>query len=94
MRPTRRGNLGLSAAPAASSALPTMSVAAAASTPTSAPIKPLSILILGGSGFTGPHQVRYALSRGYKLTLFNRGRRPKQWPAAVEEVIGDRDTGD
>lgn len=57
------------------------------------PIKPLSLLILGGSGFTGPHQVRYALSRGHKLTLFNRGRRPKEWPAAVEELTGDRDTG-
>lgn len=46
--------------------------------------KPLHILILGGTGFTGPHQVRYALSRGHKVTLFNRGRRPKEWPAAVE----------
>ena len=44
--------------------------------------------------FTGPHQVRYALSRGHKLTLFNRGRRPKEWPATVEELTGDRDTGD
>jgi 2'-hydroxyisoflavone reductase len=26
--------------------------------------KPLNILILGGTGFTGPHQVRYALERG------------------------------
>jgi 2'-hydroxyisoflavone reductase len=58
------------------------------------PIKPLSILILGGTGFTGPHQVRYALSRGHKVTLFNRGRKPKEWPAAVEELTGDRDTND
>ncbi len=58
------------------------------------PQKPLSILILGGTGFTGPHQVRYALSRGHKVTLFNRGRRPKEWPAAVEELTGDRDTND
>ena len=56
--------------------------------------KPLNILILGGTGFTGPHQVRYALSRGHKVTLFNRGRRPKEWPAAVEELTGDRDTND
>jgi 2'-hydroxyisoflavone reductase len=58
------------------------------------PIKPLSILILGGTGFTGPHQVRYALSRGHKVTLFNRGRKPKEWPAAVEELTGDRETND
>src|SRR6476620_2992251 len=56
--------------------------------------KPLSILILGGTGFTGPHQVRYALSRGHKITLFNRGRQPKTWPGHVEELIGDRNTGD
>jgi len=58
------------------------------------PAKKLNILILGGTGFTGPHQVRYALSRGHKLTLFNRGRRPKEWPAAVEELTGDREKND
>ena len=56
--------------------------------------KPLSILILGGTGLTGPHQVRYALSRGHQVTLFNRGRHPKEWPAHVEELTGDRDTND
>jgi 2'-hydroxyisoflavone reductase len=56
--------------------------------------KPLNILILGGTGFTGPHQVRYALARGHKLTLFNRGRRPKDWPGEVEELTGDRETAD
>ena len=56
--------------------------------------KSLRILILGGTGFTGPHQDRYALARGHKITLFNRGRRPKEWPAEVEELTGDRDTGD
>jgi 2'-hydroxyisoflavone reductase len=56
--------------------------------------RPLRILILGGTGFTGPHQVRYALARGHQLTLFNRGRRPKDWPGEVEELVGDRETGD
>ncbi|MCC6506269.1 MAG: epimerase [Aquimonas sp.] len=54
----------------------------------------MRILILGGTGFTGPHQVRYALQRGHQITLFNRGRKPKQWPGEVEELLGDRDTGD
>jgi len=53
----------------------------------------LRLLILGGTGFTGPHQVRYALARGHKLTLFNRGRRPKEWPGEVEELVGDRNLG-
>jgi nucleoside-diphosphate-sugar epimerase len=56
--------------------------------------KPLRILILGGTGFTGPHQVRYALGRGHQITLFNRGKQPHEWPGAVEELIGDRNTGD
>jgi 2'-hydroxyisoflavone reductase len=55
--------------------------------------RPLRILILGGTGFTGPHQVRYALARGHRLTLFNRGRHPREWPAPVEELVGDRNTG-
>lgn len=60
----------------------------------SAPPRPLRLLILGGTGFTGPHQVRYALSRGHHVTLFNRGRRPQDWPGAVEELTGDRDKGE
>lgn len=54
----------------------------------------MRLLILGGTGLTGPHQVRYALSRGHQVTLFNRGRRPKEWPAAVEELVGDREVND
>ena len=60
----------------------------------SAPIKPLNILILGGTGFTGPHQVAYALARGHKVTVFNRGRQGNPWPGKVEELLGDRNTGD
>lgn len=56
--------------------------------------RPLRILILGGTGFTGPHQVRYALARGHKVTLFNRGKQPHEWPGEVEELLGDRNTGD
>ncbi|KFN48249.1 NAD-dependent epimerase/dehydratase family protein [Arenimonas composti] len=57
--------------------------------------RPLRILILGGTGFTGPFQVAYALARGHKVTLFNRGRRPSpEWPGEVEQLHGDRNTGD
>jgi 2'-hydroxyisoflavone reductase len=54
-------------------------------------LKPLRILILGGTGFTGPYQVRYALSRGHKVTTFNRGKtHPGELPSEVEQLIGDR----
>lgn len=59
-----------------------------------APRKPLRILILGGTGFMGPHQVRYALGRGHKVTVFNRGRETVDWPGQVEALTGDRSTGD
>src|SRR5215472_14214492 len=54
-------------------------------------VKPMRILILGGTGFTGPFQVRYALSRGHKVTTFNRGKtHPSELPNEVEQLIGDR----
>ena len=54
-------------------------------------VRPLRILILGGTGFTGPYQVRYALSRGHKVTTFNRGKtHPGELPNEVEQLIGDR----
>src|ERR1051326_405616 len=52
--------------------------------------KPLDILILGGTGLTGPYQVRYALARGHKVTVFNRGRHNDRLPAGVTELVGDR----
>ncbi len=79
------GVLGLAARPSTALASSKMKQKAA---------QPLRILILGGTGFTGPHQVRYALARGHKLTLFNRGRQKKEWPGPVEELVGDRNTGD
>jgi 2'-hydroxyisoflavone reductase len=50
----------------------------------------MRLLILGGTGFIGPHQVRYALARGHHVTIFNRGRHKEAWPDPVEELIGDR----
>ena len=34
----------------------------------------MDILVLGGTGFLGPHLVELALAKGWKLTLFNRGK--------------------
>ncbi len=52
---------------------------------------PLNILILGGTGFTGPEQVEYALARGHRVTLFNRNKtRPDFFKGKVhEELVGD-----
>src|SRR5688500_18860500 len=50
----------------------------------------LRILILGGTGFIGPHQVRYARSRGHTLTLFNRGQSSPSLFPDIEQLRGDR----
>ncbi len=92
MPTTRRTVISGSSAFLAACAMPSLTAAATDSARIAS--KPLRILILGGTGFTGPHQVVYALTRGHKVTLFNRGRAPHAWPGEVEELIGDRNTGD
>ena len=83
--------VGLASAPALAATAP--HGAAAPLPPTPAP-KPLRILILGGTGFIGPHQVRYAQERGHTVTLFNRGKtNPGLFPN-VEKLQGDRAVGD
>lgn len=79
---------------AGGAALAALAGRGAMSAPIRPPVKPMNILILGGTGFTGPHQVAYALGRGHKVTVFNRGRQGNPWPGQVEELIGDRNAGD
>jgi 2'-hydroxyisoflavone reductase len=55
--------------------------------------KPQDILILGGTGFIGPHMVREALRRGHSVTLFNRGRTNNTLFPDLETIKGDRDNG-
>ncbi len=56
-----------------------------------APAAKKSILVLGGTGFLGPHVVTAALARGHTVTLFNRGKtHPSLFPD-VEKLRGDRD---
>ena len=85
---TRRQFLGASAAILGAS-ITRASLAAAASVAPAG--KKLSILVLGGTGFIGPHQVRYALARGHDVTVFNRGRNPGLFDGQVEELVGNRD---
>jgi 2'-hydroxyisoflavone reductase len=53
-------------------------------------VKPMKILILGGTAFLGPQIVEAAQARGHTLTLFNRGKtNPGLFPD-VEKLHGDR----
>lgn len=59
-----------------------------------AQVKPLRILILGGTGFIGPYQVQYALDRKHKVTLFNRGKTNSGLFPKVPRLVGDRNLPD
>lgn len=48
------------------------------------------LLVLGGTGFIGPHMVRAALAAGFEVTIFNRGRSNTHLFPNVENLIGDR----
>lgn len=51
-----------------------------------------TVLVLGGTGYIGPHLVDNLLVRGHTVTLFNRGKtKPGLFPN-VEKLIGDRNT--
>jgi len=56
-------------------------------------VAPLRILILGGTGFIGPHMVSEALRRGHDVTLFNRGRTNNKLFPDLVTLTGDRDNG-
>jgi 2'-hydroxyisoflavone reductase len=81
MRMKRRELLALSAAGAASLALPAWS----ARKP-----RPLKILILGGTRFIGLHMTAVAKARGHTLTFFNRGKTKTDRYPEVERIKGDR----
>lgn len=51
----------------------------------------IRILVLGGTGFIGPHMVREALRRGHTVELFNRGRTNDDIFPDLLTLIGDRD---
>ncbi len=56
-----------------------------------APAHQKSMLIFGGTSFIGPSLVPVALERGWKVTLFNRGKTNADLFPEVEKLRGDRD---
>jgi 2'-hydroxyisoflavone reductase len=51
---------------------------------------PLKVLVLGGTGQTGPHLIRQLVERGHVVTMFNRGNRSDELFPDLECLIGDR----
>lgn len=94
--PNRRDFLKTGAAAGASLGLGMLPVNARGEAPTGRrvagerAVAPKRLLVLGGTGFIGPHMVEYALSRGHTVTLFNRGRTNTDLFPDVEKLVGDR----
>jgi 2'-hydroxyisoflavone reductase len=86
---SRRHLLQLGAYLAASGALPTALAESNPQTP-KPQTKPKTLLILGGTGFIGPHLTKEALRLGWQVTHFNRGKRAPGGVSDVETLIGDR----
>lgn len=85
---TRREFLGAAGlAGAGMTLLPRMASASITARPSSAP---KSMLILGGTGFIGPHTVRTAIENGHEVSIFTRGRSQADLPDGVEQLVGDR----
>jgi 2'-hydroxyisoflavone reductase len=84
------GSLAAGAAAACSSSTDRAAATAPEPRPAAPPAKK-KILVLGGTGFIGPHIVNAAIARGHTVTLFNRGKtHPGLFPD-VEKLHGDRD---
>lgn len=90
--------VGLAGLPGAASALAARRENAATPHPPGAdrndhgglPQPGMSVLVLGGTGFIGPHLVRRLLERGHAVALFNRGRTNTHLFPEVEKLVGDR----
>jgi 2'-hydroxyisoflavone reductase len=94
------GALALGARPGAAStdasspgAGPASASLARGNPPPQVPPRRIRLLILGGTGFIGPWQVRYAVERGHEVTIFNRGQSAPGMFPGVEEITGDRAAG-
>ncbi|MGE0159918.1 MAG: NAD-dependent epimerase/dehydratase family protein [Gemmatimonadales bacterium] len=87
---------GVAGAGVAAATAATAATAAGAVRTVAAQSRSLRILILGGTGFSGPHLVQRALERGHTVSTFSRGRTDPPVHAEafdeVEQLIGDRAT--
>jgi nucleoside-diphosphate-sugar epimerase len=50
----------------------------------------MRILVVGGTGFSGPYVVRLLLDMGHEIVLFHRGQTEADLPEGVQHILGDR----
>ena len=55
----------------------------------------MKVLVIGGTGPTGPFVVNGFLERGYDVSILNRGsHHTDEIPASVERILGDPHFGE
>jgi len=91
MSTTRRGFIQAGTAAMGGLGLVALNFSVASTAAASKATKPLRLLILGGTGFIGPHMVQTALDRGHQVTIFNRGKSSTHLFPDIEKLKGDRD---
>jgi nucleoside-diphosphate-sugar epimerase len=50
----------------------------------------MQFLVLGGTGFIGPHVIRELVARGHSVAVFHRGKSTPDLPASAVRLHGDR----
>lgn len=47
----------------------------------------MKVLVIGGTGFIGPHTVAHLQKSGHQVTVFHRGKSPV--PSGVQQIVGE-----
>jgi nucleoside-diphosphate-sugar epimerase len=50
----------------------------------------MKVLLIGGSGFIGPHVARQLSEQGHQIAIFHRGHAKTALPKTAKEILGDR----
>ena len=50
----------------------------------------MRVLVIGGTGFIGPHVLRRLIKDGHAVTVFHRGETKAELPSGVNHIRGDR----
>jgi nucleoside-diphosphate-sugar epimerase len=50
----------------------------------------MKILVIGGTGFIGPHVIRSLVASGHQVAVFHRSACAAELPPGVQDILGDR----
>ena len=50
----------------------------------------MKILVIGGTGFIGPHVIRALVAGGHQVAVFHRNACESELPPGVQDILGDR----